>query len=57
MDNKLEICATKVKEMVITLEYVYKSNFNDTYFLDSKVIDSRAADDGTIIRRRRECIN
>ena len=25
--------------------------------LDSKVIDSRAADDGTIIRRRRECIN
>ena len=24
---------------------------------DSKVIDSRAADDGTIIRRRRECIN
>ena len=25
--------------------------------LDSKVIDSRAAEDGTIIRRRRECIN
>lgn len=25
--------------------------------LDSKVIDSRSADDGTIIRRRRECIN
>lgn len=24
---------------------------------DSKVIDSRAADDGTIIRRRRECTN
>lgn len=24
--------------------------------LDSKVIDSRAADDGTIIRRRRECL-
>ena len=24
--------------------------------LDSKVIDSRAAEDGTIIRRRRECI-
>ncbi len=26
-------------------------------FLDSKVIDSRSAEDGTIIRRRRECIN
>ena len=25
--------------------------------LNSKVIDSRAAEDGTIIRRRRECIN
>ena len=25
--------------------------------LDSKVIDSRSAEDGTIIRRRRECIN
>lgn len=25
--------------------------------LDSKVIDSRAAEDGTIIRRRRECIS
>lgn len=25
--------------------------------LESKVIDSRAAEDGTIIRRRRECIN
>ena len=24
---------------------------------DSKVVDSRAAEDGTIIRRRRECIN
>ncbi|MBO5927583.1 MAG: transcriptional repressor NrdR, partial [Clostridia bacterium] len=24
--------------------------------VDSKVIDSRAAEDGTIIRRRRECI-
>ncbi len=26
-------------------------------YLDSKVIDSRSAEDGTIIRRRRECIN
>ena len=26
-------------------------------FADSKVIDSRSAEDGTIIRRRRECIN
>lgn len=25
--------------------------------LDSKVIDSRATEDGTIIRRRRECLN
>lgn len=25
--------------------------------LDSKVVDSRAAEDGTIIRRRRECIS
>ncbi len=25
--------------------------------LESKVIDSRAAEDGTIIRRRRECLN
>ena len=25
--------------------------------LDSKVIDSRSAEDGTIIRRRRECIS
>lgn len=25
--------------------------------LESKVIDSRAADDGTVIRRRRECVN
>lgn len=25
--------------------------------LDSKVIDSRSAEDGTIIRRRRECMN
>lgn len=25
--------------------------------IDSKVIDSRSADDGTIIRRRRECIH
>ncbi len=25
--------------------------------VDSKVIDSRSAEDGTIIRRRRECIN
>lgn len=25
--------------------------------LESKVIDSRSADDGTIIRRRRECLN
>ena len=25
--------------------------------MDSKVIDSRSGDDGTIIRRRRECIN
>ena len=25
-------------------------------FEDSKVVDSRAADDGTIIRRRRECL-
>ena len=25
--------------------------------LDSKVIDSRSAEDGTIIRRRRECVN
>lgn len=25
--------------------------------IDSKVIDSRSAEDGTIIRRRRECIN
>lgn len=39
MNNKLEICTSKVKEMVITLEYVYKSNFNDTYFLESKVIN------------------
>lgn len=25
--------------------------------LESKVVDSRSADDGTIIRRRRECLN
>lgn len=39
MENKVIIKANKVKKVVCVVQYVFKANFNDTYYLEEIVMD------------------
>ena len=39
MLNKPIIEATKIKSLKITIQYVFRANFNDTYWLEEMIID------------------
>ena len=39
MDNKVTIKTERIKKIVCVVEYVFKANFNDTYYLDEIVMD------------------
>lgn len=39
MENKPIIKTKKVKSIKVTIQYVFKANFNDTYWLEEIIID------------------
>ena len=45
MQNKLIIETSKIKSLKVTIQYVFRANFNDTYWLEEIILDVNALKD------------